>query len=145
MKQRLYDDMKTAMKASDKVALGCLRMVISDIKKEEIDARKELGSEEVIRILKKGIKSREDSIVMFEKGQRADLAAKEKEEVQILKKYLPAQLPQAQVEQIVAQKIAELGVTGKAQTGQVMKAVMAQCGSQVDGKLVQQIVASKLI
>ena len=144
MRQRLQDDMKAAMKASNKVALDCLRMVISDIKKEEIDARKELGSDDVTRILKKAIKSREDSIVMFEKGKRADLASKEKEEVKILSAYLPGQLSQADVEKIVVQKIAEVQATTKAQTGQVMKAVMAQYGSQVDGKLVQQIVASKL-
>ena len=144
MKQRLHDDMKTAMKASNRVALDCLRMMISEIKKEEIDSRKELGEDGVIRTSKKGIKSREDSITMYEKGGRNDLAQKEKQEVAILKTYLPEQLSQAQVEQIVAQKIAELGATTKAQTGQVMKAVMAQAGANVDGKMVQQIVASKL-
>ena len=144
MKQRLLDDMKAAMKSSNKVALDCLRMTISEIKKEEIDARKELGNDDVIRILKKGIKSREDSVVMFDKGGRDDLSSKEKEEIRILKSYLPAQLTAQQVEKIVLDTIAGLGATTKAQTGQVIKAVMAQYGSQVDGKVVQQIVSSKL-
>ena len=144
MKQRLLDDIKTAMKSSNKVALDCLRMTVSEIKKEEIDSRKELGNEDVIRILKKGIKSREDSVAMFDKGGRADLSSKEKEEIKILKSYLPAQWTAEQVEKIVLDTIAGLGATTKAQTGQVMKAVMAQHGSQVDGKMVQQIVASKL-
>ena len=144
MKQRLLDDIKTAMKSSQKVALDCLRMVMSDIKKEEIDTRKELGDDGVIRILKKGIKSRQDSIAMFEKGGRNDLASKEKEEVKILQGYLPQQLSQAQIEEIVVKKIAETGAQTKAQTGLVMKAVMAQYGSQLDGKAVQQILASKL-
>ena len=144
MRQRLLDDMKTAMKASNKVALDCLRMIVSDIKKEEIDTRKELGNDDVIRILKKGIKSREDSVAMFDKGGRADLSSKEREEIKILQAYLPAQLTAQQVEKIVLDAIAQLGAKTKAQTGQVMKAVMAQHGGQVDGKMVQQIVASKL-
>ena len=144
MKQRLFDDMKTAMKSSNRVALDCLRMMISEIKKEEIDARKELGTDDVIRILKKGIKTREDSVAMFDKAGRTDLSSKEKEEIRILKTYLPAQLTAAQVEKIVTDIIAQVGATSKTQTGQVMKAVMSQHGGQVDGKTVQQIVASKL-
>ncbi len=144
MKQRLLDDMKAAMKSSNRVALDCLRMMIAEIKKEEIDSRKELSNDDVIRILKKGIKSREDSVVMFDKGGRADLSNKEKQEIQILKTYLPAQLDPQQLEQIVVQAIAQLGAKTKAQTGQVMKAIMAEHGSKVDGKLVQQLVASKL-
>ena len=136
--------MRTAMKSSNRVALDCLRMIVSEIKNEEIDSRKEVGNEDVIRIIKKGIKSREDSIVMFDKGRRADLASKEREEVQILKSYLPAQLSTQQVEKIVAETIAGLGAKTKTQAGQVMKAIMAQYGIQVDGKVVQQIVASKL-
>lgn len=136
--------MKAAMKSSNRVALDCLRMMIAEIKKEEIDSRKELSNDDVIRILKKGIKSREDSVVMFDKGGRADLSNKEKQEIQILKTYLPAQLDPQQLEQIVVQAIAQLGAKTKAQTGQVMKAIMAEHGSKVDGKLVQQLVASKL-
>ncbi len=144
MRQRLQDDMKAAMKAGNRTALDCLRMVISDVKKEEIDSKKDAANDDVIRILKKAIKTREDSVAMFDKGGRADLAAKEREEIKVLTAYLPQQMPREQVEKIVAAKIAELGAAGKAQTGQVMKAVMAQYGAQVDGKTVQQIVASKL-
>jgi uncharacterized protein len=144
MKQRLQNDMRAAMKASNKVALDCLRMMIAEIKKVEIDTKKEMDDAGVIKVLKKGIKSRQDSVAMFERGGRQELAEKEKKEIEILSGYLPRQLSESELEKVVAQKIAETGATTKAQIGQVMKAVMAQFGGEADGKTVQRIAASKL-
>lgn len=144
LKETLSADMKTAMKQGNSVKVGVLRMMIAEIRKGEIDSRTEFSDDDVIKIVKKGIKSREESALMYEKGERADLVKKELEEIEFIKEYLPRQLDIAKVESIVERIIAEQGLTSQRDIGTIMGTVMKQYGAQVDGKTVQEVARLKL-
>ncbi len=138
-------DLKQAMLAKDAVRLGTLRMLKSAIEYHKIASKQEqLTDADIVAVIKKQIKQRQDSIEGFEKGGRADLAEKEKAELTILKSYLPAELSPAQIEDIVKATITELGAASKADMGKVMKAVQAKLAGRADNKLVSQIVSATL-
>jgi len=145
MKKKLQGDMILAMKSGNKVTLDAIRMIVSEIKKEEIDTGKELADADVIRILKKGIKSREDAMKLYRQGNRPELAAKEEQEIAVLSGYVPAQMAEAELEKVVADAIAALGISSKKETGRLMKEIMGKYGAQVDGKKVQEIAQKKLV
>lgn len=136
--------MKAAMKAQESVKLGCIRMLISEIKKREIDKRAPLDDGEIQKAIASLIKQRNDSVEAFEKGGRQDLADKEKAEINFLKVYLPPQLPKEEVEAIVAAAIAETGAQSAADMGKLMKVVLAKIAGRADGKTVNEIVRAKL-
>ncbi len=138
--QQLDQDMKAAMKEKDKETLSTIRMVRAAIKKVEIDKRKELNDEDVFEILVREIKQRKDSLNEYEKAGRTDLAAKEKQEINILSKYLPEQLTEEELRQIVTDAIAKTGATSKKEMGKVMGAVLPQVKGRADSKLVNQLV-----
>jgi len=144
MKKRLQEDMKAAMKGGNKLALDVIRMLLADVQKEEIASGKETTNDDVVRIMKRGVKSREDAVKLYQQGNRAELAKKEEEEIKIIKAYLPAQLAEADVEKIVMDIIAGLGIASKKEIGRLMKEVMGRYGSQVEGKTVQAIAQKKL-
>ncbi len=144
LKDTINNDVKTAMKAHDAARVSTLRMVVSEIKKREIDSRKPLEEAEVIRLLGTMIKQRHDSIDAFTKGNRPDLVDKEKAEVALLTAYLPEQLDRAEVEKAVAEAIQESGATGPSDIGKVMKAALVKTGGRADGKLVNEIARAKL-
>ena len=98
LKERITEDMKTAMRAGDKERLGTIRLVLAAIKQREVDERIELDDTQVLAVLEKMIKQRRESITQFEAGGRADLVAKETAEVTVLQAYLPARLGDAEVE-----------------------------------------------
>lgn len=136
---KLQDDMKAAMKAGDTVTRDTLRLVISDIKKREVDLKKEaLDETEELAVLTKAVKSREDSVTQYDANARKDLADKERAEIAVISRYLPKLLGEAETKTLVAAAIAKLGLTSKKDLGQVMKAVLADHKGQVDGKLVQK-------
>jgi uncharacterized protein len=138
-------DLKQSMLAKDTVRLGTLRMLKSAIEYHKIASKQEtLTDADITGVIKKQIKQRQDSIEGFEKGNRTDLADKEKAELAILKAYLPAELSQAQVEEIVKATIAEVGAAVKADMGKVMKAVQAKLAGRADNKLVSQLVSANL-
>ena len=138
-------DLKQAMLAKDAVRLGTLRMLKSAIEYHKIASKQEqLTDADIVAVIKKQIKQRQDSIEGFEKGGRTDLAEKETAELAILKSYLPAELSPAQIEEIVQATITELGATSKADMGKVMKAVQAKLAGRADNKLVSQIVSANL-
>ncbi len=137
-------DMKDAMRARDSLRTQVLRMIMSDCRNVEVDKRRELTEEDVLAVLKRGIKSREDSEDQYRNAGRADLADKEGAEVAILKTYLPRQISGPELEAIVAAAIQETGAAGPKDIGKVMKAVLAKCGAQVDGKEVNQVAGRKL-
>lgn len=147
-KSELYEKirvhMQAAMKSGEKRKLETLRMILAEIKKEEIDTQKTATDENVLGIIKKGIKTRQESVSQFEKGGRMDLSEKEKIEIEVLKAYLPSQLTGEALKKIVDEVIATLKATSKKEMGLVMKTVMGQYGSQVDGKEVQSLVSEKL-
>ncbi len=145
LSEKIDADLKDAMRAKDAVRLSTLRMLKSAVEYHKIEKKQEkLVDADIIAVIKKQIKQRQDSIDGFEKGGRADLVVKEKAEMVILKGYLPEELSQAQVEEIVEAVIAEVGATTKADMGKVMKAVQTKAAGRADNRLVSQIVSSKL-
>ena len=138
-------DLKQSMLAKDVVRTSTLRMLKSAVEYFKIEKKQEsLTDADVTAVIKKQIKQRQDSIEGFEKGGRVDLADKEKAELAILKAYLPEELSQAQLEEIVKATIAELGATTKTDMGKVMKAVQAKSAGRADNRLVSQLVSAQL-
>ena len=145
LSEKIDSDLKDAMRAKDAARLSTLRMLKSAAEYYKIEKKQEkLADADVIAVIKKQIKQRQDSIDGFEKGGRSDLVEKEKAEMAVLKTYLPEELSQPQVEEIVTAVIAELGATTKTDMGKVMKAVQTKTAGRADNRLVSQIVSSKL-
>jgi uncharacterized protein YqeY len=143
---KIAADMKEAMRAKDAPRLSTLRLLKSAIEYHKIEKKQEqLTDADVTTVIKKQIKQRQDSIDGFEKGGRADLVAKEKGELAVLKAYLPEELSPAQVEEVVKATITELGATTKADMGKVMKAVQSKLAGRADNRLVSQLVAANLV
>ena len=142
--EKIMQDMKEAMKSKEKERLSTIRMLISEIKKRQIDSGKEFDDNDILGVIKSMVKSREDSVKAYREGGREDLAEKEEREVEVLKAYLPKQLSEEEVEKIVEEAIKESGAQTVRDMGKVMKIVMGKYGSQVDGKIVNKIVKEKL-
>ncbi len=136
-------ELKKAMLAREADKLSVLRMLKSSVKYAAIEkggADSVPSDADVIAVVRKEVKKREDSITSFAEAGRTDLADKEKAELEFLRAYLPAQMPLEKVESLVKDAIAETGATSKAQMGLVMKAAQAKAAGQVDGKTLSQIV-----
>jgi uncharacterized protein YqeY len=142
--QQLDQDMKAAMKQKDKETLSTIRMVRSAIKKVEIDKRGELSDDQALEVLVREIKQRKDSLQEYEKAGREDLASKEKREIEILSAYLPAQLTEEELLEIVKKAIADTGATSKKEMGKVMGVVVPLTKGRADGKKVNQLVQQLL-
>ena len=144
LKDQLKEDMKAAMKAREegKIALSVIRMVNSAIKNTEINDKIELDDNGVLGILAKEMKTRQDSLVEFEKAGREDLISHVKEEISVLQKYMPAQMTEDEIRDVVKKAIAECGDT--VNMGNVMKHVMPHTKGRADGKLVNAIVKELL-
>ena len=135
------------MRGKQATKLGVLRMLKSALKYAAIaksGAEAELSDPEAIQVIRKQAKQRQDSIESFEKGGRAELADKEKEELTILTSYLPKGMSPEELTQIVRETIAELGATSKAQMGAVMKSLQAKAAGRADGKTLSAEVARQL-
>ena len=148
MASALYDklmaDMKDAMKAHNSQTVNAVRSVIAKVKDLTVNAGKDITDDVVLAVVAKGVKQREESIAQFESAGRAELAAGEKAELEFLKGYLPAQLSEAEVAEVVMATVAELGATSKKDMGRVMKEVMVRVKGQADGKLVSKLVGAAL-
>jgi len=144
--QKLQEDLATSMEAKATEKVWVLRMVIADLKNLRVTkgAGSTLTDDETLAAIASGVKKRKDSIEQFEKGNRADLADKEKSAITILETYLPTQIDAAELEAAVDTVIAELGATSKKDMGKVMKAVMERIKGRADGKAVSSLVSSKL-
>ena len=132
LKERITEDMKAAMRASEKERLSTIRMVQAAIKQREVDERIVLDDAQVIAVLEKMVKQRRESIVAFEQGGRADLADKEKAEIALLQVYLPAQLSEAEVDALIKESITATGASSMKDMGKVMAAVKAKAAGQAD-------------
>ena len=132
LKERITEDMKAAMRASEKERLSTIRMVQAAIKQREVDERIALDDAQVIAVLEKMVKQRKESIAQFELGGRADLADKEKSEIALLQAYLPAQLSAAEVDAIIQDAIAATGATSVKDMGKVMAAVKTKAAGRTD-------------
>lgn len=140
----LNDDMKTAMKAKDKETLQVIRMLKASIQNEQIKKGADLNEEEELTVLSREMKQRRDSLTEVEKADRTDLAEKVKGEIAIVEKYLPAQLDEAEIRQIVAGAIEKTGASSPKEFGKVMGAVMPQVKGKADGNQVNAIVKELL-
>lgn len=137
LQEQIDSDIKDAMRAKATDQLGLLRMLKSAIKYAAIEGAgldAGLSDDAVVQVIRKEIKKRHDSIEGFTKGGRPELAAREAAEIEILNRYLPQPLSDAQVTEIVTAAIAEVGATTRQQMGAVMKIANAKCAGRVDGK-----------
>ena len=145
LRDRLTEDLKLAMKARDQLRMDVIRMIKAAVLNKEVEMKKDLDDAEMSRIMATMIKQRKESVEQYEKGQRAELAAKERQEISIIETYLPKALSQEEVAQTVDTVIREIGANSAKDMGAVMKAVMARlAGQSVDGKQVSDLVRSKL-
>ena len=144
MQARIESDLKAAMKSGDKKRVGTLRLVLSALKNERINAQRDLTGEEAEAVLRRAVKQRKESIEVYEKGGRSDLAASEKEELEILETYLPQAMPDSELEETLKAIIAEKGFTSGKDVGLLMKELMARHRGRADGKRAQEM-ARKLL
>jgi Uncharacterized conserved protein len=146
LKDRLVEDMKVAMKAKEegKVRLSVIRMVRAAIKNAEIDKKIEFNDDQVIEVLAREMKQRRDSLEEFKKADRPDMVKALEEEMVVLMDYLPQQLSEGEIRQLVQESIAALGAQSLKDLGKVMGAVSPKTKGRADGKLVNQIVREML-
>lgn len=146
IKDQLTEDMKQAMKDREngKLRLSVIRMVRANIKNVEINDKKELTDDEVLAVLMKEVKMRQDSLEEFQKAGRSELVAQAEEEIKILKKYLPEAFSDEELKGIVAEVVAEVGAATMKDMGKVMPAVMAKTKGRADGKRINAMVRELL-
>ena len=160
LKEKIQEDIKKAMMGKRTLEVSVLRMAMAAIQNKEKEKRAKLGKEgeslekldqlsklndeEAQDVISSEAKKRKDSIEQYQKGNRQDLADQEKEELKILREYLPEQMPEDEVRKIIKEKIEELGASGSQDTGKVMGAVMPQLKGRADGGLVSKIVQEEL-
>jgi uncharacterized protein YqeY len=144
LKDRITEDMKTAMRAKDAERLLAIRGLLAAMKQREVDERIVLDDAAVVGIVDKLVKQRKDSITAFEQGGRADLVAKETAELQVLEAYLPQRLSAAEVATEIAALVAELGATGPGDMGKVMGAAKARLAGKAEMGLVSAAVKQAL-
>jgi uncharacterized protein YqeY len=145
LQDRVSQEIKAAMLAKDADRLGALRMLKSALGYAQIERKTEsLSDAEVVALVQREVKKRRDSVEQFEKGGRAELAAKEKQEITVLETFLPQPFSAEELEQLVRATIQELGATGKKDMGPVIKAVQAKAAGRADGKTVSGLVGKLL-
>jgi uncharacterized protein YqeY len=145
--ETIQKDMTEAMKARDERRLSTLRMARSALKSKEIDKRSALDANEELAVLNTIIKQRKESIEQFLRGERHDLAEKERAEIEVIERYMPKSLGEEEIAAAVRQTIAEMGSPTMKDMGTVMKNVMAKftaAGARVDGKVVSEKVKQEL-
>lgn len=140
LRAQIYEELKAAMKAQEKEKLETIRFVWSEIKRVEIDAKHELGDEEVVVLLRKEVKRRKEAVEQMRAGGRSDGVAREEAQLEIINRYLPALLTEEQINQVVEKIVAG----GEREFGAVMKTAMSQLKGKADGALVSQVVKAKL-
>ncbi|MCK5682253.1 GatB/YqeY domain-containing protein [bacterium] len=144
LQEEITTAVKDAMRKKEKLRLGVLRMLTAEIKNRRIENQCELKDEDILQVITRMVKQRNDSAEQFTKGDRPELAAKEREEIAVLEGYLPAALPEAELEQLVKEAITEAQAESKKDMGKVMKVVMPKVAGRADGKAVNQMVARLL-
>jgi len=143
--EKIELDIKTALKSGDSKKLSVLRMALSAIKMIEIEKNiKRASTDDVMKVMQKQIKQHKESITQFEAGKRADLVAKEAEELKILESYMPEQLSADELAKIAKEAIAETGAVTKSDLGKVMKLAMEKAKGRADGKALNQVIAGFL-
>jgi hypothetical protein len=144
LKDRITEDMKTAMRSGQKERLAAIRLALAAIKQREVDERITLEDNQVLAVLDKMIKQRRESIVQFESGGRADLVAKESAEIAVLQGYLPAQMSEAEIDALIAEAIAATGAASLKDMGKVMGFVKPKAQGRADLGAVSARIKQKL-
>lgn len=145
LRDKVNEDLKTAMKSGDKIRLETVRMLRAQILEfEKSGINREMNDDDAMKILLSAVKKRKESIELYENAGRKDLAEKELKELEIIQEYLPKQLTQEEAEATIAKIITGLGVTSAKEIGKVMPAVMKELKGKIDGKIINEIVRQKL-
>ena len=144
LKERITEDMKSAMRAGEKDRLGVVRLILAAIKQREVDERITLDDAQVLAVLEKMAKQRKESITQFESGGRADLVAKENAELTVIQSYLPAQLSDAELDALIAEAMAASGATTIKDMGKVMGIVKGKAAGRADMAVVGARIKQKL-
>ena len=144
LNEQIAKDMVTYMKSKDSFSLGVIRMVKGAIQLEKINLKRDLNDDEVIAVIAKQIKMRNDSIVEFEKGNRTDLVEQYKKEIEILSKYMPAQLSEDEINEIIDAAFASAKPTGPKDMGIIMREVSPKLKGRADMAKVNAIIKEKL-
>jgi len=144
LSEKIDADLSSALKAGDHEAVSVLRLLKNSLKNARINSGKELGEAEEVNVLQKEAKQRRESIESFSKANRTDLAAKEKAELEIIQKYLPAGLSEAELNKMVEAAIAEVGAASMADMGKVMGNLSPKIAGRADGGTVANLVKQKL-
>ena len=132
LKDRIQDDMKIAMRAKDKQRLGAIRLILAAIKQREVDERIELSEAQTLAVLEKMLKQRRDSLAQYQNAGRADLAAQEAFEIELIQSYLPAPLSEAELDALIGQAIATTGAQSVRDMGKVMALIRDQAQGRAD-------------
>ncbi len=147
LKEKIAQDLKEAMRTGDTLRRDTLRMLDSMIKNAEIEKKKKeegLNDEEILAVLSRAVKQRKDSVQQYEKGGRTDLADKEKKEIEIISFYLPEQLSEDKIREVIKEVIIVTGANSKADIGKVMGQTMSRLKGQAEGNVVKKIVEEEL-
>lgn len=144
LKQRLIEDMKTALKAGDKRRLGIIRLINAAIKQREVDERIELDDSQVLAVLDKMIKQRRDSVTQYEAAGREDLADQERYEIGVCQEYLPAALNEAEITALIESALVASGATSVKEMGKVMAILKPQVQGRADVGAVSSLVKKRL-
>jgi len=145
LKDKINEDLKTAMKSQDAVRTETLRSIRAEIiNMDKSGLHREMNEEEEIGLLSRQVKMRKESIEIFEKANRTDLVEREKKQLDIINEYMPKPLTREEAEAIIINAISELGAVTEKDFGKVMSASMKSLKGKIDGKIIQEIVKSKL-
>jgi hypothetical protein len=144
LKERITEDMKTAMRGAQKERLATVRMLLAAIKQREVDERISLDDSQVLAVLEKMVKQRKESIVQFEAGARADLVAKEAAEIRLLQDYLPTQLTPEEIEALISAAIARTGAVSIKDMGKIMGVLKPELAGRADMGAVSARIKQKL-
>ena len=139
LKEKLLTNMKEAMKSKDSVKLGTVRGVISAVKNQEIDLKKELSEEEILTIVSREVKKRKEAAVLYEKGNRPELKDKEIQEMKILQTYLPEQVSEKDLRRRIQEVIDETGAEGMKDFGKIMKTLVPEFKGKADNSLIKEL------
>ncbi len=139
LKEQLKDDLKTAMREKNVVKRDSIRAINTMIKQIEVDERKELNDEDVIKLIQKGIKQREEAVIQYKDASRDDLVQKEQEQIDVFKEYLPKQLSDEELEAGMKELIAEVGATSMKDVGKVMGQATKKFAGVADGKRINEM------
>jgi uncharacterized protein YqeY len=144
LKARLAEEIKDALRKGEKVRLGALRLLSASVKNREVELRREVTDEEFVEVAGREVKRRNEAVEAYEKAGREELAAKEREEREVLQTYLPEQLGEEEVRALIDEAIASTGASGPKEMGKVMGYVMGKAKGRVDGGTVQALVRARL-